>query len=55
MASTGAISVGPIRPDEMGAAVAVFLEAFHDGAAYIYGDPPRPDAMVDVWSFARQV
>ena len=49
------MDVGPINPDEMGAAVAVFLEAFHDSAAYVYGDPPRPEAMIDVWSFAREV
>ena len=55
MALPGALDVGPIRPDEMGAAVAVFLEAFHEGASYIYGDPPRPEAMIDVWSFAREV
>ena len=50
-----AFDVGPIAPGEIAAAVAVFLEAFHDGAAYIYGEPPRPDAMIDVWSFARDV
>jgi ribosomal protein S18 acetylase RimI-like enzyme len=50
-----ALDVGPISAGEIAAAVAVFLEAFHDGAAYIYGDPPRPDAMIDVWSFARDV
>lgn len=50
-----ALDVGPINGNEIGAAVAIFLEAFHDGAAYIYGDPPRPDAMIDVWSFARDV
>ena len=55
MALPGALDVGPIRPGEMGAAVAVFLEAFHEGASYIYGDPPRPEAMIDVWSFAREV
>ena len=55
MPSPRALDVGPIRPEEMGAAVSVFLEAFHDGAAYVYGNPPRPEAMVDVWSFAREV
>jgi ribosomal-protein-alanine N-acetyltransferase len=39
----------------MAAAVAIFLEAFHDSAAYVYGEPPRPEAMIDVWSFAREV
>ena len=55
MSPPRAVDVGPIRPDEMGAAVAVFLEAFHDSAAYVYGEPPKPNAMIDVWSFARQV
>jgi ribosomal-protein-alanine N-acetyltransferase len=50
-----AVDVGPINSDEMAAAVAIFLEAFHDSAAYVYGDPPRPEAMIDVWSFARKV
>jgi [ribosomal protein S18]-alanine N-acetyltransferase len=50
-----ALDVGPIEPREMGAAVGVFLEAFHDSAAYVYGEPPRPEAMIDIWSFAREV
>jgi ribosomal-protein-alanine N-acetyltransferase len=50
-----AVDVGPIKPDEIAAAVAIFLEAFHDSAAYVYGEPPRPEAMIDVWSFARDV
>jgi GNAT superfamily N-acetyltransferase len=49
------VDVGPITSGEMAAAVAIFLEAFHDSAAYIYGEPPRPEAMIDVWSFAREV
>jgi ribosomal protein S18 acetylase RimI-like enzyme len=55
MAIPRALDVGPIKPDEMPAAVAIFLEAFHDGASYVYGEPPRPEAMIDVWSFAREV
>ena len=55
MANPGIVDVGPIDPDEMAAAVAIFLEAFHESAAYVYGDPPRPEAMIDVWSFAREV
>ncbi|HLJ83511.1 MAG TPA: GNAT family N-acetyltransferase [Candidatus Eremiobacteraceae bacterium] len=48
-------NVGPIDAREIPDAVAIFLEAFHDSAAYVYGEPPRPDAMIDVWSFARSV
>jgi ribosomal-protein-alanine N-acetyltransferase len=55
MANPRALDVGPIKPDEMPAAVRIFLEAFHDSAAYVYGEPPRPEAMIDVWSFAREV
>jgi ribosomal-protein-alanine N-acetyltransferase len=55
MANPRALDVGPIKPDEMPAAVRIFLEAFHDSAAYVYGEPPRPEAMIDVWSFARVV
>jgi ribosomal-protein-alanine N-acetyltransferase len=46
---------GPIDAREIPDAVAIFLEAFHDSAAYVYGEPPRPEAMIDVWSFARSV
>ncbi len=49
------VTVGPIEPREMPDAVTVFLEAFRENAAYVYGDPPRPEAMIDVWSFARDV
>lgn len=49
------VSFGPIGAREIPQAVAVFLEAFHENAAYIYGEPPRPEAMIDVWSFARSV
>ena len=55
MTDPRAVDVGPINPDEMAAAVAIFLEAFHESAAYVYGEPPRPEAMIDVWSFAREV
>ena len=54
MANPRAADVGPIKPGEMAAAVAIFLEAFHDSAAYVYGEPPRAEAMIDVWSFARE-
>jgi [ribosomal protein S18]-alanine N-acetyltransferase len=48
-------AAGPIEAREVPDAVAIFLEAFHDSAAYVYGEPPRPEAMIDVWSFARSV
>ncbi|MDQ6781099.1 MAG: GNAT family N-acetyltransferase [Candidatus Eremiobacteraeota bacterium] len=48
------IEVGPIRPDELPAAVRIFLAAFHDNVRLVYGEQPRPDAMLDVWTFAQQ-
>jgi ribosomal-protein-alanine N-acetyltransferase len=48
-------AAGPIEAREIPDAVTIFLEAFHDSAAYVYGEPPRPEAMIDVWSFARSV
>lgn len=48
------VEVGPIRPDELPAAVRIFLEAFHDNVRLVYGDQPKPDAMLDVWAFARE-
>lgn len=49
-----ALDVGPIRSDEMVAAVSIFLTAFRDNVRLVYGDQPKPDAMLDVWSFARE-
>lgn len=49
------LTVEPISPTEIEAAVRIFLDAFGDGVRRVYGDHPKPDAMVDVWSFARQV
>lgn len=46
--------VGPIRPDELPDAVRIFLDAFHDNVRLVYGDRPKPEAMLDVWSFARE-
>ena len=50
-----AFTIGPVEASEIPDAVTIFLEAFHDSAAYVYGEPPRPEAMIDVWSFARSV
>jgi [ribosomal protein S18]-alanine N-acetyltransferase len=47
--------VGPIRPDELPAAVRIFSDAFGANVRQVYGDKPKPDAMLDVWSFARRV
>lgn len=49
------VSVAPITAGEIEPAVRLFLEAFYDSARLVYGDRPKPDAMVDVWSFAREV
>ena len=48
-------AIGPIAADEIAPAVRIFLEAFAANARVLYGDDPRPDAMADVWAFARQV
>ena len=42
-------------PAEIEPAVSIFLEAFRDNVRQVYGDNPRPDAMRDVWSFAREI
>jgi len=49
------LTVGPITTTEVEPAVRIFLDAFRDGVQQVYGDHPKPDAMVDVWSFAREV
>jgi len=49
------LTVGPITPTEVEPAVRIFLDAFRDGVRRVYGDHPKPDAMVDIWSFAREV
>ena len=33
----------------------IFFEAFRDTVIPVYGDPPRKDAMLDVWAFAREI
>jgi ribosomal-protein-alanine N-acetyltransferase len=50
-----ALTVGPLTPTDVEPAVRIFLDAFRDGVRLVYGDHPKPDAMVDVWSFAREV
>lgn len=47
--------ISPIATSELPAAVDIFLQAFFDNVRLVYGDHPRPDAMLDVWSFARSV
>jgi ribosomal protein S18 acetylase RimI-like enzyme len=49
------ISIGPIAADELEAAVRIFFAGFGPGVRRLYGERPRPDAMVDVWGFAREV
>jgi len=49
------LAVGPITPAEIEPAVRIFVEAFHDNVIRLYGDQPKPEAMVDMWSFAREV
>jgi ribosomal protein S18 acetylase RimI-like enzyme len=51
----GRLEIAPIEPGEVKSAVRVFLDAFHDNVRLVYGNDPKPDAMVDVWSFVRQV
>jgi ribosomal protein S18 acetylase RimI-like enzyme len=48
------INVGPIRADELKDAVRIFLDAFSENVKAVYGDNPRPDAMLDVWTFFSQ-
>ena len=47
------IAIAPIEPAEIEAAVRIFFDGFGDNVRRLYGDPPKPDAMVDVWTFAR--
>lgn len=47
-------SISPLRPDEVPAAVAIFIEAFYDSLKLTYGDPPNPAAQIDVWTFCRE-
>ena len=49
------LAIAPIAPADIEQAVRIFFEAFHDNVTRLYGDQPKPDAMVDVWSFAREV
>lgn len=46
-------AVGPISQAEIEPAVRIFLDAFAPNVRQLYGDRPKPDAMVDVWTFAR--
>jgi ribosomal protein S18 acetylase RimI-like enzyme len=46
---------GPISEDEIEPAVRIFLDAFRNNVTLVYGDNPKPDAMIDVWTFAREV
>ncbi|MBC5807737.1 MAG: GNAT family N-acetyltransferase [Candidatus Eremiobacteraeota bacterium] len=48
------IDVGPIRAEELRDAVRIFLGAFSENVKAVYGDSPRPDAMLDVWTFFSQ-
>ena len=49
------VDVGPLQAHEIEAAVHIFFDGFAHNAQQLYGDPPNPAAMVDVWSFARSV
>ncbi len=49
------LEIGPIAPQEIESAVLIFFGAFRDNVRVVYGDNPRPQAMVDVWTFARSV
>lgn len=48
------VTVGPIERGEISAAVEIFFQGFGPSVRRLYGDPPKPDAMIDVWSFARE-
>lgn len=50
-----AATFGPILDSEIDAAVQIFLEAFSENSRKIYGDPPKPYAMRDVWSFVHEI
>ncbi len=47
-------AVGPISQAEIEPAVRIFLDAFGPNVRQLYGDQPKSDAMVDIWTFARQ-
>jgi ribosomal protein S18 acetylase RimI-like enzyme len=49
------LEIRPIAADEIEPAVRIFIEAFRDNVALVYGEEPKPDAMIDVWTFAREV
>jgi ribosomal protein S18 acetylase RimI-like enzyme len=48
------LTVAPIDAAEIESAVRIFFDGFAENARRLYGDPPKLDAMVDVWSFARE-
>ena len=48
------MDISPIRADELKDAVRIFLGAFGENVKAVYGDQPRPDAMLDVWTFFSQ-
>jgi ribosomal protein S18 acetylase RimI-like enzyme len=48
------VTVTPIDPAEIESAVRIFFEGFGENVRRLYGDPPNPAAMVDVWTFAQQ-
>lgn len=45
--------VAPLEESEISAAVDIFLAAFSGSVRKVYGDPPKPAAITDVWSFVR--
>lgn len=49
------LTVGPMSAAEIEPAVRIFFDAFRSEVQRVYGDTPKPDAMIDVWSFARDV
>jgi ribosomal protein S18 acetylase RimI-like enzyme len=46
-------SVRPVRPQDLPAAVTIFLECFADNVRGLYAGVPRPDATLDVWRCVR--
>ncbi len=48
------VRVAPITREQLEPAVQIFLRAFADNVRLVYGERPKPDAMIDVWSFARE-
>jgi ribosomal protein S18 acetylase RimI-like enzyme len=49
------VTVAPIAAGEIDSAVRIFFDGFAENARRLYGNPPKPDAMVDVWTFARNL